>query len=291
MKPEGVWLPVITPFRNDEIDFDSYRRLIDYYINKGIAGIIPAGTTGECPALSDHELEQLIDKTMEYAGGAVPVFAGVGGNYTSKVVKTVKIIEKYNVNGILSVSPYYNRPDQRGIYEHFKKISESTDLDIIVYNIPYRTGRNIENDTIRRLASLENIVGIKDSCGDIRQSMELLLNPPENFSILTGEDILFYLTLTLGGNGGILAAAHLHTEAFVSVYNLMRRNNHTQALEVWKKLAPLIPLLFVEPNPAPLKYCLGKQGLIASGETRLPIMGISDDLAGKLDSVIEAVSQ
>lgn len=289
MKVEGLWLPVITPFINNEIDFESYRRLIEHYLKKGISGIIPVGTTGESPAISDYELESLIDKTVEYTHNAVPVFVGVGSNYTDKAIKTIRLVEKYKVKGILSVSPYFNRPDQRGIYEHFLKMSESTDLDIVIYNIPYRTGRNIENSTIYKLAGLKNITGLKDACGDIKQTMELLLNPPDNFSILTGEDILFYLTLTLGGQGGILAASHLYTEDYIEIYHLVKSNNHVKALEIWKKLYPVIPLLFVEPNPAPIKYCLKNLGLIRSAETRLPIVAITGELEKQLDKYIDNI--
>ncbi len=286
MKIEGVWLPVITPFLNDEIDFASYKKLIDHYIGEGISGIIPVGTTGECPTISESELERIMDKTIEYANNAVPVFFGIGSNDTRHVIKTLKTAAKYRIDGILSVSPYYNRPDQRGIYEHFLKISESTELDIIIYNIPYRTGRNIENSTIYKLAGLKNIIGLKDASGDIRQTMDLLLNPPENFSILTGEDMLFFSMLTLGGNGGILASAHLATKDFISVYNLVRDNDHQAALEKWKLVSPVIPLLFAEPSPAPIKYCLKRMGIIESGETRLPIVKITKELEGKLERYI-----
>lgn len=287
MKISGVWLPIITPFKNDTVDFSSYKRLIDYYITKGISGLIPLGTTGESPAISDEEYEAIVDKTLEYVHGRVPVFIGLGGNYTKKVLKSLHTLSKYQVDGILSVCPYYNRPDQRGIYQHFQQISEATDLKIIIYNIPYRTGRNIENETIYKLAELKNIVGIKDSCGDIKQSMELLLNPPKDFSILTGEDILYYTTLTLGGDGGILAAAHLKTEEFVSIYQMTRNNNHQEALAKWVNLAEFIPLLFAEPNPAPIKYALHKMGLIDSSEIRLPLVEVSGKMADKLTKVLQ----
>lgn len=287
MKISGVWLPIITPFKNDTVDFSSYKRLIDYYITKGISGLIPLGTTGESPAISDEEYEAIVDKTLEYVHGRVPVFIGLGGNYTKKVLKSLHTLSKYQVDGILSVCPYYNRPDQRGIYQHFQQISEATDLKIIIYNIPYRTGRNIENETIYKLAELKNIVGIKDSCGDIKQSMELLLNPPKDFSILTGEDILYYTTLTLGGDGGILAAAHLKTEEFVSIYQMTRNNNHQEALAKWVNLAEFIPLLFAEPNPAPIKYALHKMGLIDSSEIRLPLVEVSEKMADKLTKVLQ----
>jgi len=282
MKIEGIWLPIITPFKNDEVDYDSYKRLIDYYIAKGITGLIPLGTTGESSTTSEEEYENIIERTMEYTKNRVPVFAGSGGNNTAKLVKQLKIVEKYKVDGILSVCPYYNRPDQRGIYEHFKKISESTSLNIILYNIPYRTGRNIENATIYKLSELKNIVALKDSCGDIKQSMELLLNPPENFSILTGEDILFYSSMTLGASGGILASAHLNTDKFIEIYKKIKSNDHGSALNIWKELYTTIPLLFEEPNPTPIKYCLYKLGLISSPEARLPLTAISNSLEKKL---------
>jgi 4-hydroxy-tetrahydrodipicolinate synthase len=286
MKIQGVWLPVITPFIDDEVDYVSFRKLIDYYIQKGISGLIPLGTTGESPTVSEAETEQIVARTMEWVDKRVPVYVGIGGNCTQKTVQLVKKIEKYKVDGILSVCPYYNRPDQNGIYQHFLKIAEATDLNILIYNIPYRTGRNIENETLHKLAGINNIIGLKDSCGDIKQTMDLLLSPPADFSILTGEDLLYYTSLTLDGDGGILASAHLETGKFIQIYNSMRENNYHSALETWKGLADLIPLLFVEPNPAPIKYCLWKQGLIRSPETRLPITGISDGLKSRLDHLV-----
>ena len=286
MELKGVWLPVVTPFINNEIDFESYKNLIDYYIDKKITGIIPLGTTGESPAVEDDEFIRIVETTIEAVNDRVPVCFGVGGNYTDKVVRQIKKIEKYDFAGILSVSPYYSRPGQAGIYEHFRKISENTAKSIIIYNIPYRTGRNIENETIYRLAELPNIAGIKDSCGDIKQSMELLLNRPADFSVLTGEDLLFFTTLTLGGDGGILAAAHVHTEKYLKIYDLVKSNNHIEAAALWKGLAGLIPHLFIEPNPSPVKYILKRMNLISSDETRLPLTGISEGLKVKLDDFL-----
>jgi len=260
---------------------------VDFYTAKAISGFIPLGTTGESPTVSDDEFEKIIEKTMEFNDNRVPVFVGLGGNDTAKIVKQLKVVEKYKVQGILSVSPYYSKPDQRGIYEHFKKISESTTLNILIYNIPYRTGRNIENNTIYQLAELNNMVGLKDSGGNMEQSMQLLFNRPSTeFSILTGEDIHFYTTLLLGGDGGILASAHLQKDIFLDVYQSIKENNHRYALSKWKDLAAFIPLLFEEPNPSPVKYCLQKWGLIKSSETRLPLIEISDHLKAKLDKFL-----
>ena len=283
---QGVWIPMITPFIDEQVDFKSLKKMVDYYIAKGIHGIMPLATTGEIPTIDADEYEAILAKTLEYVDGRAPVIVGLGGNDTKKVVKQLKTVEKYKVNGILSVCPYYNRPAQQGIYEHFLRISEATDLDIVLYNIPYRTGVNIENETIHRLAELKNIVGLKDACGDAKQSMNLLLNRPENFSILTGEDILYYLSLALGGDGGILASAHLKTETFIDIYEKVKNNDHQSALKSWQDLSKVIPLLFEEPNPTPIKYLLSKLGLIRSAEARLPLTSISAGLQKKLDQIV-----
>jgi len=286
MKMQGVWLPIITPFINGEVDYKSYENLINYYINKGISGIIPLGTTGESPTIDDDEFIKIIEKTIQIVNSKIPIYVGVGGNYTKKVIKQLKTIEKLNFEGILSVSPYYSRPSQNGIYEHFKEISENTNKNIVIYNIPYRTGRNIENETIYKLSELKNIVGIKDSCGDVKQSMELIFNKPDNFSVLTGEDILYFVMLTMGGDGGILAAAHIETEKYVKIYSLIKENNHNEAKKYWKDLINIIPYLFIEPSPAPIKYILKNKNLILSNETRLPITDISDNLKKYLNQFI-----
>lgn len=286
MQLTGVWIPLITPFKDNKIDYKSYQKIIDYYTDKGISGLIPLGTTGEIPVLSEYEFEEMIEKTIEYNKSRLPIYVGIGGNYTANVIKKVRVAEYYDIQGILSVCPYYNRPSQEGIYSHFKSIAEETALDIVLYNIPYRTGVNIENETVYKLAEIKNIVGLKDASGDIKQTMSLLMNPPKDFSILTGEDILFYLTLTMGGQGGILAASHLKTELFVDVYNKVKENDLNGAFEIWKQLYDFIPLLFKEPNPSPIKYCLKEMGLIDSSEVRLPLTEISDSLKSKLDSII-----
>ena len=287
MKIEGVLVPLITPFKGGKVDLKSYERMVNHYIEEGVSGIIPLATTGESPTILENEYEEVLAKTMEYNNNRIPVYVGLGGNNTSEVVKKLKVAERYNVDGILSVAPYYSRPNQRGLYEHFKCISEATDLDIIIYNIPYRTGTNVENETIHTLAKLNNIIGVKDCSGDMKQTTDLLINPPEDFSILTGEDAYFYTTLILGGDGGIMGSAHLRTKEFIEVYNLVRTNDHQAALKKWKSLYKMIPLLFVEPNPTPLKYSLSKLGLIDSDEVRLPLVNITTELENKLNSIIK----
>jgi 4-hydroxy-tetrahydrodipicolinate synthase len=286
MKIEGVLVPLITPFKDDKVDLKSYERMINHYIEQGVNGIIPLATTGESPTILANEYEEVLAKTVEYTNNRVSIYVGLGGNNTSELVNKLKIVEKYDIDGILSVAPYYSRPNQRGLYEHFRSVSEATDLDIVIYNIPYRTGTNIENETMHRLAEFKNIIGLKDCCGDIKQTTDLLLNPPKDFSILTGDDALFYSTLILGGNGGMLGSAHLRTKEFIEVYNLIKENNHQAALKIWRDLYNMVPLLFSEPNPAPLKYCLNKLGVIDSDEVRLPLVNITAELEKKLDGVI-----
>ncbi len=290
MELSGVFLPLVTPFLEGEVDYGSYRNLIERAMERGVSGLMPLGTTGESPVITEMEFERILAETVEAAAGRVPVYAGVGGNSTAQVVKKIGITEKYPVQGILSVCPYYNRPDQRGLYRHFLTLSEATDLNIVIYNIPYRTGVNLENRTLLRLAEERNIVGVKDSCGNIGQSLSLLAEKPEGFSVMTGEDILFYTTLANGGDGGILASAHLFAEPLAGVYKLMTQNDHLAALELWRTFSQRIPMLFEEPNPAPVKHCLEQLKEIASGELRLPLTGVSAGLEKRLSGILKSDS-
>jgi 4-hydroxy-tetrahydrodipicolinate synthase len=285
----GVWVPLITPFKDNELDMLSFKRLVEHYTSFDIAGLVPMGTTGESPTVSAAEYERVLAATMEYKPASTPVIVGMGGNDTRELLGRLGLAEKYRADGILSVCPYYNRPSQEGIYQHFKTIAAATDKPVIIYNIPYRTGRVIENATLRRLAELPNIVGLKDASGDIRQTVELLLDPPPNFSILCGEDAFFYISLLHGVAGGILASAHVRTQSFIDLYKLVQANDQQAALEIWRALAGFIPLLFAEPSPAPLKYLLRRDGLIASGALRLPLVDITPELARKLDDAVKHV--
>jgi 4-hydroxy-tetrahydrodipicolinate synthase len=213
----------------------------------------------------------------------VPVFVGIGGNATHQVIKTIKRGERFGFPGIVSVCPYYNRPSQEGLRAHFTAISEATDRQILIYNIPYRTSVNLGNESVLRLAELTNIVGIKDSAGNMAQSLELLANKPAGFSVLTGEDHLFFPLLCSGANGGILASSHLVTDRFVAIARLVAANDHQAARAIWTPLQQLIAKLFEEANPMPLKHCLWRQGLIASPECRLPLTSISGGLGDELD--------
>jgi 4-hydroxy-tetrahydrodipicolinate synthase len=187
----------------------------------------------------------------------------------------------------VSVCPYYNRPGQDGLREHFTRIAEATDKRIIIYNIPYRTSVNLANDTLLRLAELRTIVGVKDSSGNLAQSLELLRQRPAGFAVLTGDDPMLYTMLAHGGDGGILASSHVRTERFVAVYERMAANDHHGARKIWAELETLVPLLFKEANPMPIKHCLWRQGLIASPECRLPLTRVSPALAEELERALK----
>jgi len=286
MTIRGLWLPLITPFNAGAVDFESYDRLIDHYLAFGVDGLFPLGTTGEAPTLDDEEFDEVVARTVARAAGKVPVFVGVGGNDTRKVTKTLKRLERHRFQGIVSVCPYYNRPSQDGLIQHFKAIAGATDRQVLIYNIPYRTAVNLSNDSMLELAEVPNIVGCKDSSGSIAQSLELLQRKPDDFSVLTGEDALYFTMLANGAEGGILAASHVMTEHVVEVRDAFARNDIVAARRAWSLVAPLVPLLFAEANPMPIKHILWRQGLIASPECRLPLTKISGGLAQRLDAAI-----
>jgi len=284
----GVWLPIVTPFRDGAVDLASYERLLEHYLRLGVTGIFPLGTTGESPTLDDDEIEAIVDRTVAVVAGRVPVFVGVGGNATRKVVAALHRLHRYAFDGVVSVCPYYNRPGQDGLREHFTRIAEATDRAVLIYNIPYRTSVNLANDTLLALTEIPNIVGVKDSSGSLAQSLDLLRRRPAGFAVMTGDDASFYTMLAHGGDGGILASAHLDTERFVAVHERMAANDHRGARATWAGLESLVPLLFAEANPMPIKHCLWRQGLIASPECRLPLTGVSRALADRLDACLAA---
>ena len=174
----GVWVPLVTPFKDGAVDLPSYRRLIEHYIGQGVSGLVPLGTTGEAPTLDDGEADAIVAETVETVAGRVPIFVGIGGNATAKVIQTIKRLGRHEFPGIVSVCPYYNRPTQAGMREHFTAIAEATARQILIYNVPYRTSVNLTNETLLRLAELPNVVGVKDSSGSISQSLDLLQKTP-----------------------------------------------------------------------------------------------------------------
>lgn len=282
---EGVFVPNVTPFKDGEIDEKSLRRLIDYVLEQGATGLVPAGTTGECTTLSHDEHIRVIEIVVDQVGGRVPVIAGIGTNSTHESISLTERAEKLDLQGYLVVGPYYNRPSQEGIIKHFKAVSEATERPILIYNIPARTGRNIEVDTVVGLSRIPNIVGIKDASGDIDQTMSIIART-DGFSVLSGEDHLFFSICCLGGHGGILASAHVLPQDFLSLCRATCQGDIEEARRLHYRLLPLVRTMFKEPNPAPAKAAMKLLGIIESDELRLPLLSVSaacrEDMAGVL---------
>jgi 4-hydroxy-tetrahydrodipicolinate synthase len=287
MRIEGLWLPLITPFHDGELDEPSLRRLAQHYLAQPVDGLILAATTGEGLTLDDDETARLVEIVAAEVARRIPIFLGVSGSFTRKVAATLAETAAWPVDGYLIACPYYTRPSQEGLYRHFAALADATQRPIIVYNIPYRTGVNLLNETLLRLAALPNIVGVKDCCADQVQSFDLAAAKPQGFAMMTGEDALFYSALTQGAEGGILAASHVETAAFASVRNIFISGDQQGALRAWRVLVDLPRLLFAEPSPAPIKHWLWRAGLIDSPEVRLPMMPVSDTLAARIAREIE----
>ncbi len=282
----GLWLPLITPFRDGTLDEASLRRLVTHYAAEAIDGLILGATTGEGMSLDDDEAERLVAVTraaLAEAGRAMPIFLGLSGSDTRKLIKTMARTAAWGMDGYLIACPYYTRPSQQGLFQHFSALADSTDRPILIYNIPYRTGVNLGNETMLRLAERANIVGVKDCCADPAQSFDLVRQKPADFVVLTGEDPFYYSALTQGADGAILASAHVHTAAFASVRSKMLANDQQGALADWQRLADIPRLLFAEPSPAAIKHWLWRAGLIDSPEMRLPMVPVSAGLAERIE--------
>jgi 4-hydroxy-tetrahydrodipicolinate synthase len=286
---QGIWLPLVTPFREGEVDEVSLRRLISHLAGQPIDGLILAATTGEGLTLDEDETERVVAVAVAEkarSGRALPLYLGLCGSDTRKLVKTLARTASWPVDGYLIACPYYSRPSQDGLFRHFSALAEATDRPILIYNIPYRTGVNLGNETMLRLAERSNIVGVKDCSADPAQSFDLLRRRPPGFAVLTGEDAGFYAALTQGADGGILASAHFRTGAFAAIRNKLLGGDQPGALADWRNLIDLPRLLFTEPSPAAIKYWLWRIGLIDSPELRLPMTGVSDALAARIDREI-----
>ena len=288
---QGLWLPLITPFRNGELDEASLRRLVRHYAAGPIDGFILAATSGEGMSLRTDELERLVKVTRSELATAgrrhLPILLGLSGASTTKMLAALDETAGWPVDGYLIASPYYIRPSQRGILQHFTALADRAARPIVLYNIPYRTSVNITNETLLQLAAHPNIVGMKDCSADRAQSIDFLSRRPSGFRVLTGEDAQYHEGLSDGADGAIPLSAHLETEAFASVRTLLAQGDRDGALACWKSVSVLTRLLFSEPSPAPAKYWLARSGLIDSAEVRLPMVEVSAELAALLDEEIE----
>jgi 4-hydroxy-tetrahydrodipicolinate synthase len=286
----GLWLPLVTPFRDGELDEASLRRLVRHYAGGPVDGFILAATSGEGMMLDSAELEQLVTLVRAEiidSGRYIPICLGLSGAITAKMRDALDETAAWPIDGYLIASPYYLRPSQRGLIRHFTALADHASWPIVLYNIPYRTGVNLTNETLLALAEHPNIVGMKDCCADRAQSTDLLARRPAGFKVLTGEDAQYYEALSDGADGGILLSAHIETGTFAAVRTQLKQGNRDAALASWQSVAELTRLLFAEPSPAPAKHWLARTGLIERAEVRLPMVEVGAELAARLDREIE----
>ena len=271
----GCGTAMITPFRADaSVDEIALAKLVEWQIDQGIHFLVPCGTTGESVSLGPEEYRTVVRTTVEVASGRVPVIAGAGGNSTAKVIALVRELEALHVDGILSVSPYYNRPTQEGIYQHFREIAQSTNLPIIFYNVPSRTSSNILPDTQLRLAEISNIIGVKEASGDISQMGEICTRSPEGFRVFSGDDSVTLPLIALGGCGVISVASNEAPALMSELTSACLNGKWDDARELNRKLYPLMKVNFIESSPIPVKAALAMMGKIEE-VYRLPLVKIS----------------
>lgn len=285
----GLWLPLVTPFCDGVVDEASLRKLVRHYAALPIDGLILAATSGEGLTLGMTELEWIVAVTRETLGEArryLPICLGLAGSYTRKLCHTLDETAGWPIDGYLISSPYYSRPSQRGLLQHFTALADHASWPIVLYNIPYRASVTLETETLLELANHPNIVGIKDCGANRAQSIELLRRRPAGFRVLTGEDALFFEALGDGADGAILLSAHIETSTFAAIWKLFKQGKREDARERWESVAPLTRLLFAEPSPSPAKYWLARMGLMESAEVRLPMVEVSRELAARLDAEI-----
>ena len=284
----GCGTALVTPFRKDgSVDEVALRRLVQFQLAEGIDFLVPCGTTGETPTLEHGEYMGVIRLVVQEAGGKVPIIVGVGGNNTKKVCDLAAEVEELEVQGILSVAPYYNKPTQEGLYQHFTAIAQSTDLPVILYNVPGRTASNIEPNTVGRLAQIPNIIGIKEASGNIVQQMEVLNAVPAGFSVVSGDDAFTFPLIAVGGVGVISVVANEIPGLMVRLSHLALEGKYDEARKLNAQLLPLIQANFIETNPVPVKAALAMMGMIEE-VYRLPMVPLKPENRAKLEKVLAA---
>ena len=290
-KFRGTGVAIVTPFKNDSsIDFKSLGRLVDHLINNKIDYLVVLGTTGESVTQSEDEKRAVIDHVLEINNGKVPVVVGMGGNCTMEIVDKITKNKFDGIDGILSVTPFYNKPSQKGLYYHFKTIAGASPVPVIIYNVPGRTSINIEADTTISLANdVRNIVAVKEASGNIDQIMQIIKNTPPDFQIISGDDAITLPVISIGGSGVISVLANAYPGEWSDMVNYALKNNFQAAREIHYKFVDLINLLFADGNPAGIKATLNHLGLVQN-QLRLPLTPVSRQVYNQINQAIEVIS-
>ena len=283
----GCGTALVTPFKQDlSVDEEALRRFVNFQVNEGIDFLVPCGTTGETPTLEHEEYRCVIQIVVEEASGEVPVVAGVGGNNTRKVATTAQEVSGLGVQAILSVAPYYNKPTQEGLYQHFKAIAEASSVPVILYNVPGRTSSNIEPATVARLSKIPIIIGIKEASGSITQQMEVLNAVDASFAVLSGDDSFTFPLMALGGVGLISVASNEIPGAMSRLTDFLLQDKYEEARKLNARLLPLMQANFIETSPIPVKAALAMMGLMEE-VYRLPLVPMKMENRLRLRKVLE----
>jgi len=271
---QGAIVAIVTPFKNGQVDEDKYRELIEFQIENGTHGIVPCGTTGESATLSHAEHKRVVEICLDQVKKRVPVIAGTGSNNTAEALELTKHAEAAGADAALMISPYYNKPTQEGIYQHFKLIAENTKIPIIVYNVPGRTALNMLPETVARLAKLPNIIGIKEATGDLNQGAKVIRLCPDDFIVLSGDDFTAFPLMCIGGRGVISVISNVVPQDMAGMCNAFLAGDYAKAKALHYKMFPLMEAMFFETNPVPAKTALKLLGKL-NGEVRLPLCPMS----------------
>ena len=283
---EGSFVAIVTPFKNGKVDAKALKGLIEFHIENDTNGIVPCGTTGESATLNHEEHEEVIRITVETCGGKIPVLAGTGSNSTQEAIDLTRSAQNLGADGALLITPYYNKPTQEGLYQHFELVAKETKLPIVLYNVPSRTSINMQPATVARLSKIENIVGIKEASGNLVQVSEIIQSCGPDFEVISGEDALTWPILALGGKGVISVTANLVPEKFSRLCNAALAGDMQTARSVHYELMKLNDIMFIETNPIPVKAALAIMGRIDS-EFRAPLCPPSEGNLATLQSVLE----
>ena len=285
----GCGTALVTPFRRDfSLDEAALRFLIKRQLKAGVDFLVPCGTTGESPSLTHAEKRRVVEITLEESSGRAPVVAGAGGYNTAEVIESAREYEALGANGILSVTPYYNKPSQEGLYQHFKAIAASVSIPVVLYNVPGRTGVNLEPATVARLAQIDNIVGIKEASGNISQMSQLFQLVPGDFAVLSGDDAIALPLAALGGVGVISVVSNEIPAEMTSLVRDALNRNFTHARETHRRYLPLMEINFVESNPGPVKAALAMMGLIEP-VWRLPLVSPATQNLAKIRGALDSL--
>lgn len=283
----GTMTALVTPFKNNEIDEKAYRSFIEWQIVQGIHGLVPCGTTGESATLSHAEHERVIEICIDQAAGRVPVLAGAGSNNTEEAIALTKFAQKAGADGALLITPYYNKPTQQGLYDHYKAIASEVDFPLVPYNVPGRTGCNMLPPVVAKLAEeFPNIIGIKEATGDMCQASQVLESCPETFSVFSGDDLTAFPLLALGGKGIISVTSNIVPHAMSELYNAFVKGSLDEARKLHHQYFPLHKVMFIESNPIPVKTALALMGKM-NNELRLPLCNLSAEDLKILKAVLK----